>query len=348
MNILITEDAASIANLNLPWNFLKDKTILITGANGYVPQYFVHGFLKRNDLFKTGIKVIAMCRNQEHAANRFAEYEGREDFELYIGDVRNKVEYNSKVDFVIHAASPAGQKSRYEDPIATFDTNVFGSKNMLEFALQKQAEFLFLSSIDVYGKQNAANRLKEDSYGNLDPLDTRNIYSCAKRAAETLCNAYIQKGLICKIARPSQILGGGIQLDDGRLHADFVRQLKIGNKITLKGDGTPLRTFMYITDAISAMLTIMLKGKNGEAYNVMAEEGEATVLQLVETFISCIQSRKIAIEYDMVARHIDPAVTNVISVVCGSSEKLRNLGWEPSVTLSTACMRLLKFYDVVL
>ena len=346
MNELIMEDAITIAETELPWERLNGKTIFITGANGYVPQYFVHGFLKRNDLYSSGIKVIGMCRDEQRANERFAEYKNRTDFELYIGDVRDKVGHEGNVDYIIHAASPAGQISRYEDPVATFDTNVIGCKNMLEFAKQNKAEFLLISSIDIYGNQSSTDRLTEDSHGSLDPLSPRNIYSCAKRAAETLCAAYSQEGIVCKISRPSQILGGGVAIDDGRLHADFIRQLKSGDSITLKGDGTPLRTFIYITDAISALLTIMLKGKNGEAYNVVDETNEATVLQLIKTFISCVKTREISIKYDMTARQNDPAVTKAISVVCGDSSKLRGLSWKPYVSLETACDRLLKFYNV--
>lgn len=344
---IVTEDAEAIANAPLNWHKLKGKTILISGANGYVPQYFVHGFLKKNDLEHFHIKVIALCRSKERADLRFSEYSGRTDFELLLQDVCLPLQYKGKVDYIIHAASPAGKTSRYDDPAATFDANVMGSRNLLEFAQEKNAEYLQISSVDVYGTFFHSNRLTEDDYGTLDPLSMRNVYSCSKSAAETLCSCYSLAGTACKIVRPFQILAGGIGLDDGRLHSDFISQLLKGDTITLKGDGTPRRSFLYITDAIAGMLTVMLEGRNGEAYNLCAESGEASVLELAQIMISHVTDRNIKILYDMEARTKDQDVTDVISVVCGCSEKLRSLGWEPKVSLGEACKRMMVFYGVV-
>lgn len=346
MNSFIVEDAKTIANASLNWDKLKNKTVFISGANGYVPQFFVHGLLMRNQLYGDGIKVVAMCRSAERAAIRFVEYEGRNDFELFVGDVKYPICYDGKIDYIIHAASPANIKIRYKNLIDIFDANVIGCKNLLELARVKDAEFLFVSSVDIYGKTEENKRLVETYSGALDPLNTRNVYSCAKRAAETLCICYANEDMVCKIVRPCQILGSGIELDDGRLHADFISQLLDGDTIVLKGDGTPRRTFMYVTDAIVGMLTVMLEGESGEAYNVVCESGEASVLELAQTMASIIKGRKIEIIYNMETRKSDPAVTNVISVVCGDSTKIRALGWEAKMSLREACTRMMAYYGL--
>lgn len=346
MKSLIIEDAQMIANSTIDWSKLKNKTVFVAGANGYVPQFFIHGLLMRNDLFNDKIKVVAMCRSAERAALRFLEYEEREDFILYLGDVRDSIDYKEEIHYVIHAASPANMKVRYENLIEVFDANVMGCRNLLELTKEKGAEFLFISSVDIYGKPDGANRLVEQYTGELDPLNPRNVYSCAKRAAETLCACYVNQGVVCKIVRPFQILGSGIELDDGRLHADFISQLLKGNNIVLKGDGTPKRTFMYITDAIIGMLTVMIEGQSGEAYNVVCEEGEATVLELAKIMASNIEGRDIGISYNMETRKNDPAVTNVISVVCGDSTKIRKLGWQAEIPLKKACARMMKYYGL--
>lgn len=346
MNKIVVEDAKSIANAKLDWEKLKNKTVFISGANGYVPQFFVHGLLMRNDLHGERIKVVAMCRSAERAAKRFAEYEGRKDFELFIGDVKNPIAYKDKIDYIIHAASPANQRDRHKDLVGLFDANVTGSKNMLDLAEKNNAVFLFVSSVDVYGKNVENKRLTEDYSGPLDALNLRNVYACSKRAAETLCLCYANKGVSCIIARPSQILGSGIELDDGRLHIDFISQILQNNKIVLKGDGTPLRTFLYVTDAITGMLTVMLEGKSCEAYNVLTEKCEATVLELAKTMAELAEGRNVTIEYNMETRTTDPAVTNVVSVVCGESKKLCSLGWNAQVSLKDACARMMKYYGV--
>ena len=346
MNQLIKEDAMSIANTSLNWDKLKNKSVLISGANGYVPQFFVHGLLMRNRIYGDNIKVIALCRNKERADKRFSEYEGGTDFELVIGDVVEEITYEGDIDYIIHAASPANLKTRYDNLVEVFDANVFGCKNLLEVASKKGAEVLYLSSVDVYGKMDDTKRLDGDFLGTLDILNGRNIYACAKRAAETLCACYSSKGVVCKIVRPCQILGSGIELDDGRLHVDFISQMLKDDEIVLKGDGTPRRTFMYVTDAITGLLTVMLEGKSGEAYNVVCEEGEASVLELAQTMASLVKNREIKISYNMETRKSDPAVKNVISVVCGKSDKIRALGWKAEVSLKDACERMMTYYGL--
>lgn len=344
---IMEEDAKTIASASLNWSKLNGKTILISGANGYVPQYFVHGLLKRNDLYDEKIKVVAMCRSQERAEERFFKYIKRTDFELLLQDVCVPIQYEGNVDYIIHAASPAGMKKRYENPIETFRANVVGCENLLEFAQKKKSEFLLISSVDIYGKMDNAERLTEEHHGELDPLNIRNVYSCAKRAAETLCSCYVNMRISCKIVRPFQILAGGIQLNDGRLHADFIAQMLNGDEIVLKGDGTPRRTFMYVTDAIIGMLIVLLEGNSGEAYNLCTEKGEASVLELAQIMASHVTDRKIQIKYNMETRVSDPAVTQTISTVCGSSEKIRQLNWEAKLSLSEACKRIMTFYGVI-
>lgn len=343
---LVNNDACAIASAPLSWEKLKGKTILVSGATGYVPQFITHGILKRNDLFNDGIKIIALCRNQGKAAMRFSQYYGRTDFELIIQDVCEPVEYNGRIDYIIHAASPAGVIKSNENPVMTFDVNVIGSENLLKLAEKKGAGFLFVSSVDVYGKNSGDMRFTEDYSGALDSLDIRNVYACAKRAAENLCICYSSQGVPVKIVRPTQIMGGGIDINDGRLHIDFISQIKNNRKIILKGDGTPLRSFIYITDAITGMLMVMLEGEPSQAYNICSEEAEASVLQLAQVMASCAEEGNVEISYNMSTRTTDASVKHAVSVVTASSEKLRGLGWKPAVSLKDACYKMMKYYGV--
>ena len=346
MHAIINEDAGTIAKADIAWQKLAGKTVLIAGATGYVPQNFVHGLLRRNDLYHEGIKVIALCRSKARMQERFGEYLGRDDFHVLLQDVCEPLSFDGRLDFIIQAASPAGIKDRYRDYLATWHANVTGSENLLSAAQEHNADFLLLSSVDVYGRMEDDRRLEEEMTGLLDPLEPRNIYSCAKRAAETMCMAYSLAGVNCRIVRPFQILGGGIPLEDGRLHADFINQMLHGDTIMLKGDGTPKRTFMYVTDAIIGMLTVMLEGKPGQAYNLVWEDNEATVLELAQIMAGQAEGRKIRIEYNMETRKHDPAVTKTISKVCGSSGKIRGLGWKAKVSLAEAARRMLTYYGI--
>lgn len=341
---ILKEDAETIARSEINWELLDNKTILISGATGYVPQYIVHGILKHNDLYGSKIKVIAFCRNMERVKERFSAYQKRKDFHIIIQDVTSQIKCTDKIDYIIHAASPAGSNSCNYDPLVTFNVNVEGCRNLLELARENNSVFMLFSSIDIYGKGDG-KRFSEDYSGILDPFSARYIYASAKRAAEVLCLCYSQKGLNTKIIRPTQIMGGGIALDDGRLHIDMISQVLANNEIVLKGDGAPLRSFIYITDAITGILTVLTHGLPGQAYNICNEDNEATVLELAETMAECAFDN-VKISYNMKTRKDDPAVKFAPSISIESWDKIRSLRWTPTVSLKESCKRMMNYYGI--
>lgn len=344
MEELIDGDAKTIACADINWKKLNGKTVMVSGATGYVSQYIIHGLLKKNDLFRSGIKVIAFCRNKEKADRRFSRYYGRPDFILLVQNIYEKLDMEQDIHYIIHAASPAGLVTSNIDPVETFKVNVFGCDNLLSLAEKKGAEFLLFSSVDVYGK-NEGERFKEGQLGILDTMDIRNVYAYAKRASENLSICYMKKGVVVKIVRPTQIMGGGISEDDGRVHIDFISQIANGHKIVLKGDGSPVRSFIYITDAITGILTVLTDGENGNAYNIANEEAEISVLGLAKTMAECTKNA-VLIEFDMEARENSVEVKHAISVVTASSEKLRELGWKAYISIEDSCRRMMSYYGI--
>jgi nucleoside-diphosphate-sugar epimerase len=316
MHKIILQDCERITNAKLPWKNLKDKTVLITGANGYVPAYFVYSLLTRNDLFNSKIKVIALCRSEKKAKERFGEFFKRKDFKLLIQDACDPIKIKEPVNFLIAAASPANISIRLDKPADTFLTNVKGCYNILELARKnKNSKVLFISSVDA--------------------AEGKDTYSIAKRAAEELCKAYfLQYKIFVNIARPYQIIGPGISLKDGRLHADFINQLKTTGEIILKTDGKAQRTFLYILDAILGMLAVLLNGESGQIYDICSEEGNASVLELAKLF---------AENANVV---IGKQATTSPSSVTGNSENLKKLGWKPSFDLPSGILRTKQFYGV--
>ena len=347
MNRIISEDAINIIEKNLPFDKFYGKTVLISGANGYVPAYFVHTFIALNKYKDAGIRILALCRNQERAENRFPEYIERDDFEIIVQDVCEPIDTSEDIHIFIHAASPAGIKKRHEDPVNTFLSNVKGAENMLELARKNPCEyFLFLSSVDVYGRMNSNDRLKESDSGYLDPLNIRNTYSCGKRAAESLCKAYqVKYDLPVYIVRPFQIMGPGPELNDGRLHIDFISQILERKQIVLKSDGTAVRSFMYISDAIKAMFYVMLKGNPGEAYNIVSETGEASVKELADSMVENADDQDITVKFDYGQRETIE-VTGALSIVTGDSTKIRSLGWTCDFSVAEGSARMMEFYGI--
>lgn len=347
MHKIIEEDACAIANSEyIEWENLRGKTVLIAGANGYVPQFFVHALLKRNDLYQDQIQVVALCRNEQKAKERFGEYANRADFQLLLQDVTEEVYTEQKIDYIIHAASPAGIKVTMDHPKQVFCANVNGCMNLLELALKKKARLMYLSSVDVYGTLSV-KRIAEQDIGCLNHLGLRNVYAASKRAAETICMCFGKEGADVVIVRPSQIMGPGISLDDERLHINMISQMLAGNQIVLKGDGTPKRTFIYVSDAVAGMLAVLTKGEKGEVYNICTEQGEATVRELAEIFAKLKKDKQVKVVYNMETRKTDPAVTQVVSNVCVAGQKLRELGWASKLSLAESCNRMLEYYESV-
>ena len=115
MHNIIHDDIQKILSSPLPFEKLYGKTVIISGANGYVPAYFVYTFLALNDLRGAGIKVFALCRDEKRAGERFADFTGRQDFQLVIQDICKPVDLDEEIHVYIHAASPAGILKRHED-----------------------------------------------------------------------------------------------------------------------------------------------------------------------------------------------------------------------------------------
>jgi nucleoside-diphosphate-sugar epimerase len=317
-------------------NKLKNKTILISGANGFLPSHLVIALLRKE------AKVIALCRNEKRAMERFAHILGNENFRIIVQDVCEPIHADCQVDYCIHAASPAGIRSRHEYPVNTFDANVIGCKNLLDIKPQR---FMLISSVDVYGNVYKGERLAENDIGYLDILNVRNAYSLGKRAAETLSALYnAQYGVETVIARPFQVYGPGMTIGDGRLHGDFIAQIQSTGKIVLKSDGTAKRSFMYIDDAVDAMITVLVKGENSNAYNIVDEAGELTVLELAELYAK-LSRQDVKVEFDHSQRGT-AEVTSALPCVLGSSEKLRGLKWEPQTSLSDGIQKTLAYYGL--
>lgn len=343
MNQVIQEDIEKLLGQRKDLEKLGHQCILISGADSFLMSYIVYLILENNRRNGGNTRILALCRNRKNAEARFAPYIDDPNLKLIIQDVREPVAWNEDIEICIHAASPVGLASRWGSALDTFQTNVYGCQNMLELALEKRCQkFLLLSSVDVYGE--GAGRRKETDSGGLDWTYQRNAYACGKRGAETLCGLYhAQYGLPCVMARPAQVYGPGVSLTDGRLHGDFIRQLRERSEIVLKSDGSAVRSFLYLSDATGALLDILLYGSVGEAYNVCDEAGECSVRGLAELY-AAQWGHGAKVVFDLSERDI-PEVKGALSVVTGDSAKLRSLGWRNETPLEMGIRRTLRYFE---
>ena len=321
-------DVASVANENLPWEKLSGKNLLLTGASGLIGTVIVDVLMKKNRADNLNVKIYAAGRNDKIASERFSDYFGDKNFEFVKLDVNAPIEKNFPVDFIIHAASNTHPLLYSTKPVETMTTNIIGTQNLLEFGRRKKiSRFVFVSSVEIYGKALNAEDIFDENYcGYIDCNTLRAGYPEAKRAGEALCQAYIsQHNLDVVIPRLSRIYGATMRLDDSKAMSEFIMNGVRGENIVLKSQGLPKFSYCCATDAVSGIFYCLLNGKCGEAYNV-ADSSEILSLREIAEYISSLAGKKVVFELpnELQAKGFSKAVNAIMS-----NDKLKNLGWSP-------------------
>lgn len=342
---MILEDFNQIKNSSIDWNRFANKTILITGANGFLPAYMVETLLLlNNDILKySPCKVIALVRNEKHIKERFSNYLSDENLKIIVQDVANQININEKIDYIIHAASPASPKYYNIDPVGVIMPNVLGTKNTLELARKNNIEgYLYFSSGEVYGQLNDGEVINEDKYGYLDPTTVRACYGESKRMGENLCVSYgHQYNIPVKIVRPFHTYGPGMKLDDGRVFADFVKNIVNNEDIEMKSDGSATRAFCYLADATVGFFKILLEGKNNNAYNLANSNGVISIKDLATELVNMFP------EKGLKAIFAEQNKDYLQSPVKGNSvdtSKLESLDWKATTTIKDGFKKTIRSY----
>ena len=345
LNAIVEEDLASVAAAELPWQDLAGATVLVTGAAGFLPAYMVETLLYLNrEVLTKPVTVVAMVRNAERARTRFQRHVNDPQFELMVHDVSAPANGRS-FDYVIHAASQASPVYYRTDPVGTLLPNTMGTYHLLEGARRDRCRgFLYFSSGEVYGILPAdAGDVTEHTFGWLDPTDVRSCYGESKRMAETMCVAWAaQYGVPTRIARPFHTYGPGMRLDDGRVFADFVRDILNGGPIVLASDGSARRSFCYLADATAGFFTVLLKGVKGEAYNVANPGGECSIAELADRLAAEFAAEGIA-----VGRKARVDATYMPSPIVSTKPdiaKANALGWKPRFSIEEGFRRTVESY----
>lgn len=335
-NSIVYDDLQTVANAKLPWEMLKNKTIMITGAAGFIGYYLTMAMLIRNDLFGDNIKVLALVRSKKKAKERFAGADNREDLTLIVQDVCQKIETEEKADFVIHAASQASAYFFENDPVGTIDANLSGTYNVLQYAKECGSVSLVVSSLKVYGAVHTGkNSISETDIGYIDQVNYKNCYAQGKRASETLCASFgKQYDMPVKIARPSYIYGPS-SLNDDRVWAQFIANVVRKENILLKSNGGALRSFCYVTDTATALLTILLKGESVYPYNISNPNSNVTIRNFARAAVNAFEDRGLKLSFANKKDEKEPQRSPMEPTPeILENDRLTALGWTPQVSLT--------------
>lgn len=315
----------------IPFDKLNGKNILITGACGLIGSAVID-FILANHI---GCEVYAMARNKAKAEMRFSAYQNDAHFHILEGDVNSPMKMDVTFHYIINAASNANPKAYATDPVGTMWTNINGTKNLLEYGRKHGLiRFLYVSSGEVYGNGDV-DSWRESECGYIDSMTTRSCYPTSKRAAETLCVAFAhQYGVEAVVARPCHTYGPHFTESDSRAYAQFVRKARQHENIVLKSNGEQYRSWLYVKDCASAILTVLLKGNNCEAYNVADENSCVAIKDFAKT-IAEISDVKVIFD---LPDDVEKQGYSIIRKAVFDTTKLRRLGWGPVYNLRDALL----------
>lgn len=310
--------------------YLKNKTILITGANGMTGKGIIKWILLENKLHNANCKIIASTRHPEELPDY---YEEQDKIVFCKFGTETKFIDDEQVDYIIQAAAPTGRDFFISKPVETLRIIVDETEKMLELAHNKHAQMLFLSSVEAYGVPNSVVPLTETYVGAVDSLDIRSGYPIGKKAAEFLCFAMCKEyGVNIKIARPSSIQGLFQPYEEQRIFNEILRCMIEGKNLVMKSDGMSKKSIVYTLDAVTALLIILFKGEKGEAYNITNPATFLTMKDLANYLFNEFKP-KLTIEFDIE----DNLKTGYLPHLEFTQDinKLQTLGWKPITDLRT-------------
>lgn len=324
----------------IPWEKLRQKTVLVTGATGLIGTHVVNALLYAGQRRGLELTVLALARNEEKGRRVFGrQLEQLHNLRLLIGDIRDMPGVEPPADYIIHGASPTSSRFFVEHPVETLQTALCGAMNVLKLAREHRAGgCLLLSTMEVYGHPPKGGKVTEEDTGAFSPAEVRNSYPIGKLACESLCCSYAEEYHVpAKVLRLTQTFGPGVEYSDGRIFAEFARCGMEKRDIVLKTKGETERSYLYTADAVTAILTALLKGISGHIYTAANEKTYCTIYDMARLAAELFRV-DVAIDEQDVSK-LGYAGTLYMDL---DTRKLRALGWEAKTGLRDMYARMVR------
>lgn len=336
---IIEEDIRKICEETLPWEKLKEKTILVTGASGFLASYLVYTLLKLNEEYELNIKINALCRSKKKAEQKFGDATKNGTLTMLYQDVCDEIADVYKSDIVIHAASPSTPYIVQKHPYQVFEANVLAYDKLLKKCKEwHTSDVLLFSSSAVYGYSMPLSGVSEDYREKIDFTNYKDVYCLSKQMLEMMTES-IRNELECRfhIVRPFVVYGPGEVFSHKKCMTDFMKNCICEEDIVMKSSGDAIRSYIYIRDAIAAMFYILLKGDQ-KAYNIASEENVCSIKELAELF--CKINGNIQVKCE---KSTEEYLKSRSQAVAGKNDRLKELGWREETSLEEGLTRTVQW-----
>ena len=336
MHPLYLKDLEGVLERTGDFGRFRGKRVLITGVTGMIGSCMADALSLLNARQGLGMAIYGVSRDPSRWTDRFPGVKLlAADLSAPDGDAL------PDADIIVHAASNAHPAAFSADPVGTMLGNLLGTRALLEKARETAgSRLLFVSTGEIYGENPAVeDGFTETDFGRIDSMNPRSCYPESKRAAETLCASYArQYGVDAVVARLSYVYGPTLSDANTRADAQFLRWALAGENIVLKSPGTQVRSYTYVTDAIAGMLTILLRGGTGEAYNVASRLGTVSIRGYAEILAELAGVRVV---FDIPSEQESRGYSAVTRAV-QRADKLEALGWRPTLDVKEGLRRTLE------